>query len=118
MKNSLLKFKILSRSFVTQLNKFKQVSQKVKITPPSKISIQEDPEKTHSIEKIPPKKGEIYPLPVINSKLIALQQGYYDAFDRESVSAFYSIKVKDVMYHVFNAARIVKIYFIINFVSL
>jgi hypothetical protein len=110
MKYSLLKLKSISRSFATQnFSKFKHVSQKVNVTPPSIIPIVEEPEKTHSLDKVGPKKGEIYPLPVINSKLIALEQGYYGAFERESVSAYYTIKVKDVLYHVFNAARVVKI---------
>jgi len=109
MKYSLLKFKTISRSFATQtFSKFKQVSQKVKVTPPSNLPYVEEKETTHSIETVPPKKGQIYPLPVINSKLIALEQGYYSAFERESVSAYYTMKVKDVLYHVFNAARVVK----------
>ena len=109
MKYSLLKFNTISRSFATQ-SKFKYVSQKVNVPAPSLLPIVDEPEKTHSIEKTGPKKGEIYPLPVINSKLIALQQGYYDAFDRDSTSAYYTMKVKDVVYHVFNAARIVNIF--------
>jgi len=42
------------------------------------------------------------------SKYWALSMGYNEAFKRDSVSAYYSIKVKDTMFHVFNAARIVK----------
>jgi len=111
MKYSLLKFNTISRSFATlNVSKFKQVSQKVNIPAPSLFTNVEEPEKTHSIEKTAPKQGEIYPLPVINSKLIALQQGYYDAFEREPTSAYYTMKVKDVVYHVFNAARIVNIF--------
>jgi hypothetical protein len=111
MKYSLLKFKIISRQFSNQtFTKFKQVSNKINVTPPSKLPQVKGEEKevTHSIEKTAPPKGEYYPLPIINSKLIALEQGYYHAFDRESVSSHYTIKVKDVLYHVFNAARIVK----------
>lgn len=110
MKNSLLKFKFISHQFSTQtFSKFKQVSNKVNVSSPSRLPIEEEKEVTHSLEKIPPKKGEYYPLPIINSKHIALEQGYYDAFEREPVSAYYTMKVKDVLYHVFNAARMVKI---------
>jgi hypothetical protein len=108
MKYSLSKFKIISRTFATQtFSKFKQVSNKINVSPISKVPAEQEKEVTHSLEKTPPKKGEYYPLPIINSKLIALEQGYYDAFDREPVSAYYTMKVKDVLYHVFNAARIV-----------
>ncbi len=43
------------------------------------------------------------------SKNWALSMGYEDAFKRDSISAFYSIKVRDTYFHVFNAARIVNI---------
>ena len=46
-------------------------------------------------------------LPTIPSKTWALGMGYNEAFIRQPVSASYSIKIKDTMYHVFNAARIV-----------
>jgi hypothetical protein len=45
------------------------------------------------------------------SKSWALAMGYNDAFKRDSLSAYYSIKVNDTIFHVFNAARIVKIKF-------
>jgi hypothetical protein len=100
--------KLIFRNFATSnINKFKTVSSKVDIkmgkTPSDYLA-----KETHGLDKVPPKPGEIYPLPVVNSKLIALTHGYDEAFDREPVSAYYSIKVKDTLYHVFNAARIVK----------
>ena len=111
MKYSLLKYKIFSKPFASTLkiNKVADVSQKVKISP---IKIPDDlyqPEK-HGRETTPPKEGQIYPLPVINSKLIALEQGYLKAFERDPVSAYYSMKVRDKLYHVFNASRIVNHY--------
>lgn len=112
MKYSLLKLNLFSRQFASEFkvnaNKFKDISGKVKVTPPS-IPKDYVEEEKYGLDKTPPKKGEVYPLPVINSKLIALEQGYYDAFKREPVSAYYSIKVKDKLYHVFNAARIVSL---------
>lgn len=44
------------------------------------------------------------------SKSWALSMGYEDAFKRDAVSSYYSIKVKDTMFHVFNAARYVKFF--------
>jgi hypothetical protein len=55
----------------------------------------------------PPKPGEYYPLPIISSKGLAMQTGRDEIYDREPVSAYYTMKIKDVLYHVFNAARMV-----------
>jgi hypothetical protein len=93
------------RNFSTT-TKFKTISQKVNIPTPNPKTIQREIE-TYGRDKVAPKAGEYYPLPVLNSKNIALTQGYYEAFVREPLSSYYVIKIKDVMYHVFNAARIV-----------
>jgi large subunit ribosomal protein L13 len=106
MKYSILKSKIITRCFSTSLkiNKFADISKKPSITP---IKIPDDlvvPEK-YGLDTTPPKPGEIYHLPYVNSKLIALEMGYKEAFNRDPVSSYYSMKIKDKLYHVFNAAR-------------
>ena len=58
--------------------------------------------------KAGPEKGEYNTLPTIPYKSWALSIGYNDAFKRDPVSFYYSIKVKDTYFHVFNAARVVK----------
>jgi hypothetical protein len=110
MKYTLLKYNLISKPFTSglKINKFGDVASSVKI---NAIKIPSDfhQQDTHGRDKTPPKEGEIYPLPVVNSKLLALEHGYIKAFERDPVSAYYSMKVKDKMYHVFNAARIVRI---------
>jgi hypothetical protein len=59
------------------------------------------------IKTLPP-KGEFYPLDYTPSKGLAIEHGkIHEATTRDPVSAYYSIKVKDTLYHIFNAARIV-----------
>ncbi len=42
------------------------------------------------------------------SKGLAMSMGLlHEATKRDPVSAYYSVKIKDTLYHVFNAARIV-----------
>ncbi len=106
MKYSLFKQKIFSKQFVTNL-KINNNFSKVKLDP---IKIPDDfnlPEKHGSLQTEGPKPGENFTIPYINSKLIALEGGYLKAFERDPVSAYYSMKIGDRMYHVFNAARIV-----------
>jgi hypothetical protein len=115
MRNSLIKFNLISRSFANEIrsktNKYKKLSEKIEI-PIQTLPKDLKPEEKFGIDKVAPKPGEIYPLPVPNSKLIALEEGYYDAFKRDPVSSYYSIKVKDKLFHVFNAARYVFKYLI------
>ena len=108
MKISLFKYNFISKTFSTTLkiNKYKNVSENLRLSAP-KVPDDYIQDETHGVDKTPPKEGEIYHLPTINSKLVALEQGYIKAFDRDPVSSYYSMKVKDVNYHVFNAARIV-----------
>lgn len=106
MKYSLFKQKIFFRNFSTKLKINKDFS-KVKLDP---IKYPEDynQEENHGgVVKEGPKPGQSYTLPYINSKFMALEYGFLDAFNREPVSAYYSMKIGDKMYHVFNAARIV-----------
>ena len=109
MQFSLFKSKLLGRNFtsVIRANKYKNIGESIKMQSPK---LPEDffQEEKHGQDNTAPKPGEIYHLPTINSKLLALEGGYLKAFEREPVSAYYSMKVKDTMYHVFNAARIVK----------
>ena len=108
MKFGLLKYKLLSRPFSTNL-KIDTNFSKVKLDP---IKIPQDfhaPDKHGGLLTEPPRPGETYNVPYINSKLLALELGYTKAFERDPVSAYYSMKVGNQMYHVFNAARIVSI---------
>jgi hypothetical protein len=115
-KFSLLKYKFSyntnfsifpKKSFTLKINKFADVSSQVKVAP---IKIPSDfyQEEKHGRDNTPPKAGEIYPIPLVESKLLALEQGYLKVWDRDPVSAFYTMKVKGKNYHVFNAARIVR----------
>jgi hypothetical protein len=61
------------------------------------------------IKKGPP-AGQYYPVDWMPSKGLAISQGKInEATTRDPVSAYYSIKVNDTVYHVFNAARTVTI---------
>jgi hypothetical protein len=104
------------KTFTLKINKYADVSSQVKVAP---IKIPSDffQEEKHGRDNTPPKEGEIYPIPLIESKLLALEQGYIKAWDREPVSAFYTMKVKGKNYHVFNAARIVRKIEIILFLN-
>ncbi len=97
------------RTFCTtpkfSLNKFKKLSETVKIQNPS-IPKDITQEEKFALDKHGPKPGETLPLPVLDSKGMALQMGIYEAFDRDPVSSYYSVKINDKLYHVFNAARI------------
>lgn len=101
--------RLFIRNFSTygkSINKFKNVSSKININPPSipKDIYSEDKELE---DKTPPKPGEYYPLEEINSKGLAMQLGRDEMYNRDPVSAYYTLKIKDTMYHVFNAARMV-----------
>ena len=100
--------KILKRNFTIKrnINKFEGAS-KVNVNVGNVFHEIEKPYPFGEI-KTPPPKGEYYPLDYPDSKAMAISKGkVHEATTRDPVSAYYSIKVKDTVYHVFNAARIV-----------
>lgn len=107
MKNFYLN--VIRRNF-SSFNKFKNISSNI-VIPPEKIITRTDKEYSVNFgeEKTPPKEGQFHTLPVLPSKGMAMQLGFDEIYNRESVSAFYSVKLKDTIYHVFNAARVVRI---------
>jgi hypothetical protein len=100
-------FKVLRRHFVRKaVNKFEGAS-KVNVNV-GNVFHEEEPEYKYGLIKKPPPKGEYYEIDHIPSKGLAIQTGkIHEATSRDPVSAYYSIKVKDTLYHVFNSARIV-----------
>lgn len=36
-----------------------------------------------------------------------MEMGMNNFYERDPISAYYSVKVKDILYHVFNASRVV-----------
>ena len=132
LKNSLFKLHLLSRSFVTvkttnkpptndvkppklKINKYKNISAQVPFPPIVTNMAVEYPEYSTKEEDVRysavRRKGDPYlPLDWVSSKALAMQLGKDAMWDRKPLSAWYSIKVKDITYHVFNSARIVSIH--------
>jgi hypothetical protein len=102
-------FKILKKHFSIKkgINNFEGAS-KVDVNVGNVFVKSEEPYKFGKIKKLPP-PGTFYELDWIPSKGMAITYGkIHEATTRDPISAYYSIKVKDVLYHVFNSARIVR----------
>jgi hypothetical protein len=98
----------IRRSFVEKVNKYKDISAKV-VIPPRKAPKDEYASDKYAEDKVGPPKGEYYTLPVFPNKGLAMLTKNTGMFKRDPVSSFYSFKVKDTCFHVFNASRYVRL---------
>lgn len=124
IKNLFLKEKLIFNKIFYKYNMFFKVDNEVKMNKtlkndPHKFSIYEkvipkfgkapdqQPYPKHMTEIIPPEKFGVkyHPSEPLNALYMAIHHNF--PYKKESVSSYYSIRIDNMNYHVFNAARVV-----------